>query len=98
AFFFNDSATPVIYTLSLHDALPIAAGGDVPPELTSEQLRKIPGILIARGSGDALYSEGQFGKDEARLRKSGVNVHTLHFSGGHEWPVEFGDPLGWLFS
>ncbi|HEU5021281.1 MAG TPA: hypothetical protein VFT60_05305 [Bryobacteraceae bacterium] len=76
----------------------IAAGGDVPPEIKSDQLRKIPRILIARGSGDALYSEEQFGKDESRLRESGVNVHTLHFSGGHEWPSDFGDPLGWLLS
>src|SRR2546422_3628127 len=28
-FFFNDTATTEIYTLSLHDALPIARGGDV---------------------------------------------------------------------
>src|SRR5260221_14167410 len=26
-FFFNDTATPEIYTLSLHDALPISSGG-----------------------------------------------------------------------
>src|SRR5215207_10338457 len=30
-FFFNDTATTEIYTLSLHDALPIAVGGE--PEL-----------------------------------------------------------------
>src|SRR5260221_6692393 len=28
-FFFNDTATTEIYTLSLHDALPICAGGDL---------------------------------------------------------------------
>src|SRR5690242_21126313 len=28
SFFFNDTATTEIYTLSLHDALPICAGGD----------------------------------------------------------------------
>src|SRR3989442_9953854 len=28
-FFFNDTATTEIYTLSLHDALPISSGGDV---------------------------------------------------------------------
>src|SRR2546430_2645516 len=28
-FFFNDSATPEIYALSLHDALPIFAGGGI---------------------------------------------------------------------
>src|SRR5262249_56863208 len=27
-FFFNDTATPEIYTLSLHDALPISSGAD----------------------------------------------------------------------
>src|SRR5215467_15982812 len=30
-FFFNDTATTEIYTLSLHDALPIGAGGSVKP-------------------------------------------------------------------
>src|SRR6266513_6301454 len=29
SFFFNDTATTEIYTLSLHDALPIASGGVV---------------------------------------------------------------------
>src|SRR5256885_14139652 len=29
-FFFNDTATTEIYTLSLHDALPISAGWSVP--------------------------------------------------------------------
>src|SRR2546430_11208810 len=31
-FFFNDTATTEIYTLSLHDALPISAGERVQPE------------------------------------------------------------------
>src|SRR6266496_406758 len=31
-FFFNDTATTEIYTLSLHDALPIAADADVAPD------------------------------------------------------------------
>jgi predicted esterase len=76
----------------------IAAGGDVPPELTLDALQKIPRVLIGRGTGDALYSDEQFGKDESRLRECGANVHTLLFSGGHEWPADFGDPLGWLLS
>src|SRR2546426_12284540 len=32
-FFFNDTATTEIYTLSLHDALPISVGHDERPEL-----------------------------------------------------------------
>src|SRR5688500_20236345 len=31
SFFFNDTATPEIYTLSLHDALPISMGGQARP-------------------------------------------------------------------
>lgn len=76
----------------------IAAGGDVPPELMPDELRRIPRALIGRGTGDSLYSDAQFAADEARLRQSGVNVHTLLFSGGHEWPADFGDPLGWLLA
>jgi predicted esterase len=76
----------------------IAAGGDVPPELTSDALRNIPRAVIGRGSGDALYSDPQFGRDESRLRESGVNIRTLLFSGGHEWPADFSDPLGWLLA
>ena len=76
----------------------IAAGGDVPPEVAPDALKKIPRVLIGRGTGDALYSDEQFGRDELRLRENGVNVHTLEFSGGHEWPADFGDPLGWLLA
>src|SRR2546422_1668171 len=34
-FFFNDTATTEIYTLSLHDALPISAGGAGGPDARS---------------------------------------------------------------
>src|SRR3712207_7450324 len=37
-FFFNDTATTEIYTLSLHDALPIS----VPPPATLEILKDVP--------------------------------------------------------
>jgi predicted esterase len=76
----------------------IAAGGDVPPEITCDALKRVPRVLIGRGTGDALYSDAQFGRDESRLRESGVNVRTLLFSGGHEWPEDFDDPLGWLLA
>src|SRR5262249_60434701 len=33
-FFFNDPATTEIYTLSLHDALPILSAADLPPSPT----------------------------------------------------------------
>src|SRR5258708_37694837 len=59
-FFFNDTATTEIYTLSLHDALPIwtvrAAGRDpaAPPALRLLRTRRCPadlGPLHAMGSG-----------------------------------------------
>ena len=43
-FFFNDTATTEIYTLSLHDALPISTGRDW-----------IQGGTMAFGSGDFVY-------------------------------------------
>src|SRR6266487_4479762 len=46
-FFFNDTATTEIYTLSLHDALPISAGHRAPRYITrSRRLRQ------RRHSGD----------------------------------------------
>src|SRR5437588_3375257 len=38
-FFFNDTATTDIYTLSLHDALPICFAGDLRSQLRERNLR-----------------------------------------------------------
>src|SRR2546429_7474042 len=53
-FFFNDTATTEIYTLSLHDALPISRGaGDHrmtlldPPPVTPQKSRAIPFTIAA---------------------------------------------------
>src|SRR2546425_4023589 len=43
-FFFNDTATTEIYTLSLHDALPISVG----------QARQDEVVEVARAAGDLL--------------------------------------------
>src|SRR2546425_13186163 len=56
-FFFNDTATTEIYTLSLHDALPIClAGGihprvqrDLLPTLTAQHQKPRPLLLRERG-------------------------------------------------
>src|SRR2546430_12118751 len=42
-FFFNDTATTEIYTLSLHDALPICLGGHPPAQP--------PGVACQAGGG-----------------------------------------------
>src|SRR5437588_12505281 len=46
-FFFNDTATTEIYTLSLHDALPIFAGSGAQPR-TGRALRPAPGRSTGR--------------------------------------------------
>src|SRR5258708_13552607 len=43
-FFFNDTATTEIYTLSLHDALPIFADPRLPFELLRRQVRHVPNL------------------------------------------------------
>src|SRR5207248_11216590 len=48
-FFFNHSASTEIYTLSLHDALPISAGAALLPAGKSISSDMIGGLLIAAG-------------------------------------------------
>src|SRR5690348_18001314 len=50
-FFFNDTATTEIYTLSLHDALPIFAGrelisGPAPASRLPMRVRDVPRIVL----------------------------------------------------
>src|SRR5437764_6629057 len=44
SFFFNDTATPEIYTLSLHDALPISVVYGRPHPRRAESLRRALGL------------------------------------------------------
>lgn len=63
----------------------IAAGGEIPPELTPGALARISAALVARGTSDAWYTEDQFEGDEQRLRQNGVNVRAIRLNAGHEW-------------
>src|SRR3712207_6950984 len=52
-FFFNDTATTEIYTLSLHDALPIlrlAVSRSRPPALVTDLAERLGAELVAMGS------------------------------------------------
>src|SRR3712207_7320765 len=80
-FFFNDTATTEIYTLSLHDALPISAGG-------STGLDSASGLPVASptatfpGSHRAMSLEGQdFQTDRksTRLNSSHANISYAVF-------------------
>lgn len=63
----------------------IAVGGDIPPEITSSALERVPAALIARGTSDDWYTAEQFAADEQRLRDSSVGVRALSLNAGHEW-------------
>jgi predicted esterase len=69
----------------------IALGGDIPPELDSVALSRIPAALIGRGMRDEWYTEEKAKADEQRLRAAGVDVKVLTFDAGHEWTAEFAD-------
>src|SRR5258708_25386889 len=64
-FFFNDTATTEIYTLSLHDALPISAGAD--HRLRAGEEHRVGGVV---GDVDvrALDAPGRRGRGRPRLR------------------------------
>src|SRR5256885_7258534 len=81
-FFFNDTATTEIYTLSLHDALPIYAArlgrGAGPrarrPQPAARLHPRVPALLHRRGGGLHLAPAGRAG---TRDRKS-TRLNSSH--------------------
>src|SRR5258708_34928323 len=60
SFFFNDTATTEIYTLSLHDALPILpAGGDQDRRLQRLRLQRIRQVHLHQSRSEEHTSELQ---------------------------------------
>src|SRR6266545_4967807 len=66
-FFFNDTATPEISTLSLHDALPISVASAFAALTQSRSFRPDP--YDARGACDVLASEALGGFADANTVK-----------------------------
>ncbi len=66
----------------------IAAGGDVPPEISREALAKVGAALVGRGVRDEWYTSKIYGEDLRRLREADVRVQDVEFDGGHEWSDE----------
>src|SRR5947209_8958019 len=77
-FFFNDSATTEIYTLSLHDALPIlplhGRASDGGGALRREQRAGAAGDLRLRGGGRAAVD-----RKSTRLNSSHANISYAVF-------------------
>lgn len=63
----------------------IVVGGDIPPEIPDERLRRCGSMLICRGRADAWYTAEKFSADIDRLRRCGIEPRTVEFDGGHEW-------------
>ena len=74
----------------------VAVGGDIPPELTDEQLGRLPAALLARGAADEWYTTAKWEADKARLRTAGVEVIAVGFDGGHEWHPDVNHQAGLL--
>ncbi len=67
----------------------IVLGGDLPPELTPEQLKMVPRALIGRGKSDEWFARAVFDENTTRLESVGCTVTAFEFDGGHEWAEEF---------
>src|SRR5438876_5836400 len=63
-FFFNDPATTEIYTLSLHDALPIFS---LPPRIDRRGVDSLSGAAVRLAPGDDLEA-GDVGRDRKSTR------------------------------
>src|SRR3712207_9072953 len=82
-FFFNDTATTEIYTLSLHDALPISLA-----RLPVDRAFVLKGIgVVVTGTlwsgeirpGDTLYSASDLDRKSTRLNSSHANISYAVF-------------------
>src|SRR5260370_4365246 len=69
SFFFNDTATTEIYTLSLHDALPIYCGATVPGRGRASYVRTRPQTACPSGCTDHTAQDpSRAGQTSLRLR------------------------------
>src|SRR6266496_4875642 len=100
-FFFNDTATTEIYTLSLHDALPISASAV--STVSAEDLRGIPAAQV-----EELLEGRSAGVQVIRLPTGGISVQIrgrssiygdnepLYVIDGMPVEVTTGHGLSWL--
>jgi Predicted esterase len=77
--------------LSVPVAGVIAFGGDVPPELDTTQLKRIPAVLLGRGTRDEWYTAAKFSSDERRLRAADISLRSAVLDAAHEWTQPFSE-------
>src|SRR3712207_8140391 len=83
-FFFNDTATTEIYTLSLHDALPILgdpAAGDEEDQRGDDGLHAVPGDedAVEQAAGQGHQQRRRPDRKSTRLNSSHANISYAVF-------------------
>jgi len=63
----------------------LAVGGDIPPEISDEALRRCGRVWLCHGRADPWYTAVKVAADADRLRHAGVEPHVVEYDGGHEW-------------
>jgi predicted esterase len=63
----------------------IAVGGDLPPDLPADSIRRIGRVLIAAGARDSFYTRQLRERDERCLAEAGVEITTREIDARHEW-------------
>src|SRR5256885_6787006 len=77
-FFFNDTATTEIYTLSLHDALPISRDGGA-PAVSSPSSSATPTATTSRSTGASTRSARPADRKSTRLNSSHLVISYAVF-------------------
>jgi len=72
----------------------VALGGDVPPELGADALRRVRRVFYGRGDHDGWYSAEQFAADQVRVRDAGVDLTAYLFDDDHVWTTVFSEEAG----
>src|SRR5436309_14635634 len=79
SFFFNDTATTEIYTLSLHDALPIYRGADAADERGRASLPRRKWIQHERDERRDVSASFEGDRKSTRLNSSHVKISYAVF-------------------
>jgi len=76
----------------IQQAAVIAVGNDIPPEIDSADLARLPRVMLCRASHDEWYSAGKFTADSQRLENAGISFKAFEYPGGHEWSGDVTSP------
>src|SRR4051794_41477372 len=85
-FFFNDTAPTEIYTLSLHDALPISSRGVTAPAANREESRRLSTSAESRSADSSMLAvssrrsaggRGRLGRSEEHTSELQSPVHLV---------------------